>query len=164
MVDLFIRVIANVPPETVLQWLATAGVLGVVLQKIKHWLEIQSSGVLNVLNYVLAVIAFLIQGIVTASANDPTLIPQQAAGLFALTIGLYHTPFIGIKALSGLMQEVKDRKEQKARIAEKSILAEEDPVVFPALSSLESVAPQLVTVSADAPVAITPAVPEEFAA
>jgi hypothetical protein len=159
MEDLFVRIISNVSPETLFQYMAAAGVLGVLMQKVKGWLEIQSSGVLNVLNYVLSIIAVLVHGVLTASATDPTLIPQQAAGLFALIIGLYHLPVIGIKSLTGLIQEVRIRKEQKARIKSRADDGESEELV-----PIESVVPQFAAVSIDVPAKVTPVVPEEFAA
>lgn len=165
VLDIIVRVGNNVPLDTVFQALAAAGVLAVVVQKVKNWFEVQSSGVLNVLNFLLAAAVIMIQGLLSATAQNPALIPQEAAGLMALTIFVYHAPYVGIKAMSNLISDVKSRKEQKARAAEKSAVENEVPI--------ESVVPQVITpalveVPVDTPVSITPitppAAPEEFAA
>lgn len=164
VIDVIVRVGNNVPLDTVLQALAAAGVLAMIVQKLKNWFEVQSSAVLNVLNFLLASVVVMIQGLLSATAQNPTLIPQEAASLFALTIAAYHAPYIGIKALSNLIADVKGRKEQKARAALKhsNEVVEEVPI--------ESVVPQVITpvvaleVAADTPVAVAPVPADEFGA
>ncbi len=153
ILDLFIRTWQNVPLETVIQALAAAGVLSVILLKIRKWFEVQSSGVVNFINLVLSAAVIMIQGLMSAAAQNPTLIPGKALGLMSLTILVYHAPYIGIKALSDLAKDVKSRREQKARIAAKNAVPEEVPI--------ESVTPQFAPAE---PVAITPVTPDEFAA
>jgi heme exporter protein D len=158
LVDLAIRILHNVPLDTVIQALTAAGVIGVILQKTKKWFEVQSNGVINFINFVLSAVAIMIQGIVTASAQNPTLITGKALSLMGLVILLYHSI---IKPISSLSQEVKDRREQKARLKQ-SIFTEEDQTEK--LVPIESVVPQFAAVPADVPVGVTPATPEEFAA
>lgn len=152
ILDLLVRTWQNVPLETVIQALAAAGVLSVILLKIRKWFEVQSSGVVNFINLLLSGAVIMIQGLMSAAAQNPTLIPGKALGLMSLTILVYHTPYIGIKALADLAKDVKTRREQKARIADKNAVPAEVPI--------ETVVAQF---TPDAPQAIAPVTAAEFA-
>ena len=157
--ELVTQILNNVPVETVITALGAAGVLSIVLQKFKKWFELQSNSVVNWLNAIISFVAVAIQGLMSATAANPTLLPGKALGLMGLTILVYNTPYIGVKALSQLIADVKETRERKARTAEKNA-AEEVPVV-----PIESVVPQvepLPAVAVDAPVALTPVTPEAF--
>jgi hypothetical protein len=156
LIDLAVRVLSHVPLDTLLQALAAAGVLGVILQKVKKWFEVQSNGVINFINLLLSGAVVMIQGLVSASAQNPSLIPSKALGLMSLVILFYHTPYVGIKALSDLSTEVKSRREQKVRLAAKNAAAADVPEV-----DIESVVPQVPV--ADVPVAVSPVTSAQFA-
>lgn len=149
IIDLLVRTWQNVPLETVIQALAAAGVIGMVLQKYKKWFEVQSNGVVNFVNLVLSAAVVMIQGLMQATAQNPTLIPGKALGLMSLTILMYHSV---LKPISNLTSDVKTRRETKARIAAKNAQVEEVP--------LESVVPQF---TPDAPQAVAPVAAAEFA-
>jgi hypothetical protein len=157
IVDSLAKVFGSVSPEQLLAVLGSAGVLAMILQKFKKWFEIQSSGVINLINFLMSAAVVMIQGLVSASAQNPRLIPQEAAGLMTLTLAAYHAPYIGIKALSQLITDVKTRREQKARLAEKN--AEVAEVIVPEVP-IESVVPQF---TPDVPVAVAPVSAAEFA-
>ena len=164
VLDLLIRTWQNVPLETVFQALAAAGVLSLLVQKFKKWFEVQSNGIINLINLLLSGAVVMIQGLMTASAQNPTLIPGKALGLMSLTILVYHSV---LKPISNISNEVKERKAQKARAAEKSAAA----VVVPEVP-IESVVPQVaplvetaaVEFAPDEPIAVAPVTPDEFAA
>ena len=152
ILDLITRIYQNVPLETVIQALGAAGGIGVVLQKYKKWFEVQSNGVVNFVNFVLSAVAVMIQGLLTASAQNPTMIPGKALGLMSITILLYHSV---LKPISNLSSDVKSRKAQKARIEEKTSDKED-------VADIDSVVPQVAPISASAPVGLTPVVSDEF--
>ena len=160
VIDLLVRTWENVPLETVFQALAAAGILSMIVQKFKKWFEVQSNGVINLINLLLSGAVVMIQGLMSASAANPALIPGKALGLMSLTILVYHSV---LKPIANLSADVKARKEQKARAAEKSAAQAEIPEV-----PIESVVPQVITpiveVTPDFPAAVTPVTPEEFAA
>lgn len=157
IIDLLVRTWANVPLETVFQALAAAGILSLIVQKFKKWFEVQSNGIVNLINLLLSGAVVMIQGLMSASASNPSLIPGKALGLMSLTILVYHSV---LKPIANLSADVKARREQKVRGAEKLAAQEEQELV-----PIESVVPQVpVEVTPDAPIAIAPATPEEFAA
>lgn len=155
IIDLAVRTWQNVPLEAVFQALAAAGILSLIVQKFKKWFEVQSNGIVNLINLLLSAAVVMIQGLITAQASNPTLIPGKALGLMSLTILVYHSV---LKPIANLSTDVKERRAQKARIAEKNAPIPEVPI--------ESVVPQVATstpvVVADAPVAVAPLVPPEF--
>lgn len=122
--------IQTIPLDTVLQALAAAGILSVVVQKIKKWLSIQSSGVINFVNGVLAFTAVSIQYLTTAIQSSPMQLPSHALALMSLMITMYHLPYVGIKSLSQLAADVKAVRERKARVdAQTTETVEETPEV-----------------------------------
>lgn len=152
-----LNVLNHIPLDTVLQALAAAGVLSVVLQKFKKWFELQSNSVINWLNAIISFVAVAIQSLTSAAQTNPSILPGKALGLMGLTILIYNTPYVGVKAISQLITDVKETRERKARTAEKNA-GEVD---------IESVVPQVtptvaLAIAPDAPMTVSPVTPADF--
>jgi hypothetical protein len=146
-----LELLQTVPYDTVIQSLAAAGVLSVLLQKIKTWFELQSDAVINFLLGGLSAVAALIQYLTTAVSQSPEIIPGRALGLMSVAVLVYHTPYIGVKALTGVLHDVKAVRASKAA---KTEFAE---------VPLDSVQPQFPVYGPSTVEAVSPVTPDEFA-
>ena len=161
LIDAALKILTHVPYDLVLQALAAAGVLSMVLQKFKKWFEVQSNAVINWINAAMAFVAVAIQYLMNAATQNPSILPGKALALMSLTVLVYHAPFIGIKSLSQLIADVKETRERKDRVAVK------ETVVGTGEVPLDSVVPQyppVAAVSTTTPERVAPATPDEFAA
>lgn len=134
-------ILNKIPMDTVIQAVVAAGGLSFVLQKLKTYLSLQSSRVINFINLLLSSLVVLIQGLISATTQNPSLIPSKALGLMSLTILVYSAPGIGIKSLSTLVADVKETRARKALNAS-SVPIEEQNLIQPEAEALtDSVTP-----------------------
>lgn len=134
-------ILNKIPMDTVIQSVIAAGGLSFVLQKLKNYLSLQSSRVINFINLLLSSLVVLIQGLISATTQNPSLIPSKALGLMSLTILVYSAPGIGIKSLSTLVADVKETRARKALNAS-SVPIQEQNLIQPEAEALtDSVTP-----------------------
>ena len=134
-------ILNKIPMDTVIQAVVAAGGLSFVLQKLKTYLSLQSSRVINFINLLLSSLVVLIQGLISATTQNPSLIPSKALGLMSLTILVYSAPGIGIKSLSTLVADVKETRARKALNASSAPIEEQNLIQPEAEALTDSVTP-----------------------
>jgi hypothetical protein len=104
-------------PVTAVYALIAAFVVSVLLQVIKKWLSIQSD---KIITFILGSLSFLTVGfdaLTQQVAQNPSLLGPKTFMLMGLATTVYR---YAVKPASTLMQEVKELRERKTRVAEKT--------------------------------------------